>query len=59
VNAKQREILTDCYDSYLRCISRVDAVGFMTDAEDLFSSIRKTDRKLDELLTEVYDAWEG
>jgi hypothetical protein len=55
MNANQREIIKDVYTDYIRCCGRLDAVGFTSDMVYFFDKIRETDKKLDELLKEVYD----
>ena len=49
MNKKQREIITDAYEQYIRNAMRGDPVG------DLFSRLRETDKRLDEELQERYD----
>lgn len=55
MNKKQREIITDAYEQYIRNAMRGDPVGGFSDFADLFSRLRETDKRLDEELQERYD----
>ena len=52
MNKKQREIITDAYEQYIRNAMRGDPVGGFSDFADLFSRLRETDKRLDEELQE-------
>ncbi len=47
MNKKQREIIADAYELYIRNAMRGDPVGGFSDFADLFSRLRKTDKRLD------------
>ena len=55
MNKKQREIITDAYEQYIRNAMRGDPVGGFGDLADWFSRLRGTDKRLDEELQERYD----
>ena len=55
MNKKQREIITDAYEQYIRNAMRGDPVGGFSDFADFFSRLRATDKRLDEELQERYD----
>ena len=56
MNKKQREIITDAYEQYIRNAMRGDPVGGFSDFADLFSRLRETDKRLDEELQEAIAA---
>ena len=55
MNKKQRGIIADTYEQYIRNAMRGDPVGGFSDFADLFSRLRETDKRLDEELQERYD----
>lgn len=55
MNKKQREIIADAYEQYIRNAMRGDPVGGFSDFVVLFSRLRETDKRLDEELQERYD----
>lgn len=56
MNKKQRKIITDSYEHYIRCGMKGDPVGGFSDFSDLFQALGKTDKKLEEEMQERYDA---
>jgi hypothetical protein len=55
MNANQREIISDMYKHYIECCMRSDVSGFTSDMCYFFENIRDTDKKLDELMKEIYE----
>lgn len=55
MNTKQREIITDAYEQYIRNGMRGDPVGGYSDIADLFKQLRETDSKLDKEMEDRYN----
>ncbi|GHT09073.1 hypothetical protein FACS189426_06360 [Bacteroidia bacterium] len=55
MNAKQREIIVNYFEDYIRNGMRCDPVGGFSDFAYFFKEIRETDDKLDSEMKEIYD----
>lgn len=55
MNKRQREIIVDAYEGYIRNGMRCDPVGGFGDLGDMFTELQKTDEKLKSEMQERYD----
>ena len=55
MNQKQRDIIADAYEQYIRNGMRGDPVGGFSDFAELFSRLSATDKRLEIQLQERYD----
>lgn len=55
MNKKQREIIVDAYEHYIRSGMQGDPVGGYTDLSDLFQDLKATNQKLSDEMEERYN----
>ena len=55
MNKKQREIIVDAYENYIKQGMRCDPIGGFSDMHQFFESIKETDKKLSDEMDERYD----
>lgn len=55
MNEKQREIILNAYEYWLNCGTTCNPASILSDLEDFFNDLKKTDEKLRTEMQKIYD----